>query len=58
MDGLCVVRSVEVEYRTERGSAINQNAHIPTTKNVMEVAMKRRSVMNSVAQVCQYYHAI
>ena len=54
MIGPCVARSVEVEYHTERGNVINQNVHTPTIKNVTEVAMKRRSVMNNAAQVCQH----
>ena len=54
--GLFVVRSAEVEYLTGRGNAINPNVLIPTTKSVMEMIMKRRSVTSSVAQVCAVNH--
>ena len=54
--GLHAARSVEVEYLTERGNVINQNVHTPTIKSAMEVAMKRRSVMNNVAQVTTLSH--
>ena len=51
--GLCVVRSVEVEYLIERGSVFHQNVHtlIPVTISVMEMIMKRRNVMINVVQV-------
>ena len=52
--GLNVARSVEEEYLIEGESAFLQNVHtlIPVTTSVMEVVMKRRNVMNNVAQVC------
>ena len=56
-NGLSVVRSVEVEFLTERGNVINPNVHIPTIKNVMEAVMKRRSVMNIAVQVCKHYES-
>jgi len=51
--GLCVARSVEVEFLTERESAFHQNVHtlILDTTNVMEMIMKRRNVMISAVQV-------
>ena len=50
--GVCVARSVEVEFHTERGNVINLNVPIPIIKNVMEVIMKKRSAMKNVVQVC------
>ena len=52
--GLCVVRSVEVEFLTERGNVFLQNAHMltPQITNVVEMIMKRRNVTNNVVQVC------
>ena len=52
--GLCVARSAEVEFLTERGNVFPQNAHmlILVTTNVMEMIMKRRNVINNVVQVC------
>ena len=56
-NGPCVVRSVEVEFLTERGNVFPQNVHtlIPNTTNVMEAVMKRRNVINNAVQVCQYW---
>ena len=52
--GLCVARSVVVEFLTERENVFHQNVHtlILDTTNVMEMITKRRNVTNSVAQVC------
>ena len=54
--GLFVVRSAEVEYLTGRGNATNPNVPILTTKSVMVMIMKRRSVTMSVVQVCVVSH--
>jgi len=53
--GLCVARSVEEEFLTERENAFHLSAHILIldTTNVMEMIMKRKNVMNSVVQVCK-----
>ena len=56
--GLYVVRNVEVEYLTGRGYATNPNVPILTTKSVMEMIMKKRSVTSSVVQVCVVNHII
>ena len=53
--GPSVVRSAEVEYLIERENVSHQNVHIHTIKTVMEMIMKRRSVMNNAVQVCQQF---
>ena len=50
--GLSVARSVEVEYLTERGNVYHQNVHIPITRPVKAMDMKRRNAMNNAVQVC------
>ena len=54
MNGLCVARSVEVVFLTERGNVSPQNAHmlILVTTNVMDLIIKRRNVMINAVQVC------
>ena len=54
--GLYVVRNAEAEYLTGRGNATNPNVPILTTKSVMVMIMKRRSVTSSVVQVCDFNH--
>jgi len=53
--GLCVAKSVEEEFLTERENVFHLSVHILTldTINVMVMIMKKRNVMNSVVQVCK-----
>ena len=52
-NGLCVARSVEVEFLTERENAFHQNVHtlILDTTNVMVVITKRKNVMKNAVHV-------
>ena len=51
--GLCVARSAEEEFLTERESVYHQNVHtlIPHITNAMEMITKRRNAMINAVQV-------